>query len=787
VRGKTFVTKKNTLNLIELDACNLNIIQRHKFTRHLAKCRGLRFASALRLLFIWTLIIGKPVVLAQQQNEPLTNAIDVISLPAEMASRSFKVSVTGVVTASDPTLNGRFFVQDSSGGVFVDNVNGPHLEAGELVEVSGITYAGAYAPTITAPTVRTIGTAPLPPAKHVSIEQLMSGTEDSQRIEISGIVRDARVNGSRLSIDLAAGGYRFRAYATIPADYQPQNLVGSQVRVRGTAAEAHNRSLRQLINVEIYIPNLADLVVEIPESINPFDKSEIPLNNLAQYRRDNSLGQRVHVRGVVTFQKTGDNMFLQDAVGGLQVKSRQLAFFSPGDVVEAVGYPSFENYLLVLQDAVFRKTQDPRVRVKPKPVSIEELQNGLHHAEYVSLTGKLIERTVRQGRRLNTTTLVLQGTNVTFTAEADDGQGQLELRTIPISSVVEVSGICLTEIDSDGKLRSFRILMQGPEDFRIIQKPSWLTPQRLLIGFAIVCSVLIVFVSWTVMVSRKNLALNVLIRERDKAQIELQQANDQLEERVRARTEQLEFQVTARKESELQFKAVLGERTRLAQELHDTVEQTLTGIALQLDIAAKLYAQNPTDALSHLELARNLMFRSQMEVRQSVWDLRCLVQEQFDLSSALLERARQVTSGTSIHVDLKIKGRVRALPEVVEENFLRIGQEALTNVVKHARATSVNIHLEFEPQQVVLRIQDNGHGFVPQNAAGPREGHFGLLGMSERIKRLGGQFNLVSVPDKGTTVQVAIQLDQPQETLLPGIVDQQYSHEETREDTHPDS
>ena len=399
----------------------------------------------------------------------------------------------------------------------------------------------------------------------------------------------------------------------------------------------------------------------------------------------------------------------------------------------------------------------------------------------------MIERTVRQGRRLNTTTLVLQGTNVTFTAEADDGQGQLELGTIPISSVVEVSGICLTEIDSDGKLRSFRILMQGPEDFRIIQKPSWLTPQRLLIGFAIVCSVLIVFVSWTVMVSRKNLVLNVLIRERDKAQIALQQANDQLEERVRARTEQLEFQVTARKESELQFKAVLGERTRLAQELHDTVEQTLTGIALQLDIAAKLYAQNPTDALSHLELARNLMFRSQMEVRQSVWDLRCLVQEQFDLSSALLERARQVTSGTSIHVDLKIKGQVRALPEVVEENILRIGQEALTNVVKHARATSVNIHLEFEPQQVVLRIQDNGHGFVPQNAVGPREGHFGLLGMSERIKRLGGQFNLVSVPDKGTTVQVAIQLDQPQETLLPGIVDQQYSHEETREDTHPDS
>jgi tryptophan-rich sensory protein len=95
--------------------------------------------------------------------------------------------------------------------------------------------------------------------------------------------------------------------------------------------------------------------------------------------------------------------------------------------------------------------------------------------------------------------------------------GQSVLGTIPIGSVVEVNGICLTEIDSDGKLRSFRILMHSPEDFRIIKKPSWFTPQRLLVGFSAVCFVLIVIVSWTVMLSRKNLVLNFLIRERENA------------------------------------------------------------------------------------------------------------------------------------------------------------------------------------------------------------------------------------------------------------------------------
>jgi signal transduction histidine kinase len=705
---------------------------------------------------------GKPGVLAQEQREPLTNAVDVISLSAEQASLSLKVFVTGVVTAADPALMGRFFVQDSSGGVFVDNVNGRRPEAGELVEVSGITYAGAYAPTITAPQVRKIGVARLPLAKPVSVEQLMSGAEDSQRIAISGIVRDARVDGSRLAIDLVAGGYHFRAYVIVPPGFQPQKLTGSQVLIRGTAAEAHNRSLRQLIIVEIYVPVFTDLVIEKPELINPFDKSLIPLNKLAQYRRDNSLAQRVHVRGVVTFQKPGEYVFLQDAGGGLQVQTRQSGIFPPGEVVEAVGFPSFENYLPLLQDAAFRETQESPVPIKPKPALIEELQNGLHHADYVSLTGKLIERTAKRGSRSKntpadiTTVLVLQGTNFTFTAEADDRHGQPELGAIPIGSVMEVRGICLTEIDSEGKLKSFQILMRSPQDFKIIKKPGWFTPQRLLMSFLVVCCVLIVIASWTVMVSRKNFVLNFLIRERENAQRELQQAHDQLEERVKERTAELKFQITARKESEVQFKAVLAERTRLAQELHDTVEQTLTGLAWQLDAAFKMYSRNPTSMLSHLELARKLMSRSQTEVRQSVWDLRRLVHEQFDLSNALLENARQISSTASIHVDLKTKGQVRALPEIIEEGFLRINHEALVNVIKHSDATSVNIQLEFESQRVVLTINDNGRGFLPQNAAGPNEGHFGLLGISERVKRLGGRFNLTSTPNKGTTLQIEI-------------------------------
>ena len=733
----------------------MKIISRYQFLN--VSIAVARLAPEKWWFFCFLFLAIRPAVFAAPPVAVLTNAADIISLPAEQASLLLKVHVTGIVTAADPVLKGRFFVQDSTSGVFVDNANGRQLHPGDVVEVSGITYAGAFAPTVTAPTVILKGQASLPWAKPVSIEQLMSGAEDSQRIEISSIVRDARSDGGRITLDLASGGYRFRAFLPPPSGFKPEKLIGAQVLVRGTAAEAHNRPLRQLIAVEIYIPGPADLVVQKPDSINPFDRTVVSLNKLAQFRRDNSLAQRVHVRGIVTFQRPGDRFFLQNGAFGLQIQSRQRMILAPGEVIDAVGFLSFENYLPVLQDAIFRKTQDPQVQIKPQPATVQDLESGLYHANYISIIGNLIELTANASQ--GTTALVLQTSNFTYTAIAENVPGQERLASLAIGSRLRVRGIGLTQIDSAGALQSFQVLIRDGNEVEVLKKPSWLTPNRLLVGFLILSSALFVIISWSLVLSRKNAALNVAIGEREKAQTALQQANDKLEERVKERTEQLKFEITARKEAEVQFKAVLSERTRLAQELHDTVEQTLTGIALQLDTASKLHGRNPENSLRHLDLARNMMAKSQIEVRRSVWDLRSRVQEQFDLSSALSEDARQITSGTNIKVRLETRGQPQPLPEVVEENLLRIGQEALANIIKHSQATEVDMELQFEVQQVSLQVKDNGVGFDREKAVGPNEGHFGLLGMSERAKRLGGQFITSSKLGQGTLVRVEIPLN----------------------------
>lgn len=263
------------------------------------------------------------------------------------------------------------------------------------------------------------------------------------------------------------------------------------------------------------------------------------------------------------------------------------------------------------------------------------------------------------------------------------------------------------------------------------------------------------------MVSKKNLILKSLVREKEAAQRELQEAHDQLEERVKERTAQLKVEMTARKESELQFRAVLTERTRLAQELHDTLEQTLTGIALQLDLVANQYEKKPDSAAHHLKLARNLMRQSQVDLHRSVWGLRSRAEEHFNLSNALLTSGRQLTDDTAMRIEVETAGATDSLSEIAEENLLRIGQEAITNAVKHSGAQTVKIRLELNPRTVILHIKDDGKGFVPETCAGPKDGHFGLLGIRERTERLGGQVWIASTPGSGTSIRVEIPLHAP--------------------------
>jgi len=704
---------------------------------------------------------------AEGSNRILTNAADVLELSDDQASMGIPVSVKGIVTVAQTNWSGRFFVQDSSGGVFVEN-KARQPKVGDVVMISGITRAGGYAPCITRPTWKKTGTAPLPYAKPVTIEELMSGTEDGQRIQISGVLRSAQLNGGELEIVLVSGGYRFHSFSPIPAGVNLESLAGAKVLLKGTVATAYNAPLRHIVAVTLYIPQASDIVVEQSAPMDPYKEPLTPLNAIAQYRKNRRPDSEVHVKGVVTYKREGEDLFLQDASGGLQVKSKLAESVGPGDVVEAVGFPAVENYLPVLEDAVFRKTGEPHTNLTPRDVTVPDLQLGLYHADYISMKGVLVDRLARGiGRTADEpviqTTLVLENSNFLFEAEKDTTEPNGLLTSIPIGSVVQVQGICLLESDEDGKIKSVHVLLPTSHDVTVLQKPGWFTPQHLLASLAVVSVILVVAVSWSVMVSKKNSKLKWLVGEKEAAQKELQQAHDLLEWRVQERTKQLKIEMTARKESELQFRAVLTERTRLAQELHDTLEQTITGIALQLDRVASQFEKSPEHASHHLKLARNLTRQGQTEVRHSVWGLRSRAGEKFDLVNALNVSGRQIVNGAEIEIEIQTSGQALPLSEVFEENLLRIGQEAITNAVKHSEAHKVKLELEFAPQKVVLQVRDDGKGFSPETCVGPNEGHFGLLGIRERAERMGGSASITSAPGAGTCIRVEIPINQNNE------------------------
>jgi signal transduction histidine kinase len=702
--------------------------------------------------------------------ELLTNAVQVLSLTDEQAAQRIPVRVTGVVTVAQPDWAGRFFLQDDSGGVFVELISNLHPETGDAVEVVGVSFPGGYAPIITAPKWKKIGTAPLPEARPVPIEQIMSGAEDGQRVEVAGVVRAVVPAGDTWDVGVAAGGYRIHVFPKPLIGIEPADLIGARVRVRGTVAASFNAPLRHLITVAMFVPLAEEFIIEKREAVSPFEQPTMPLNSIAQYRRDRLPGKRVHVRGTVTLQRRGEDFFIEDESGGLQVRSRQAEPLTVGEAVEAVGFPEFDGFLPVLTDAVFKKSEAAGTPVATKAVTVKEVQDGLHHAGLISLTARLLGRSVQHeptlGRRAwLQTRLLLEQDNQLFTALVELPNDDLTLAGIPINSTIEVSGVCFTELGDDKHLKSLQVLMPNVGSVRLLAKPSWWTSRRLLIGSGILFAVLVGAVIWTVIVEKRNAVLGRLIREKEQAQLALQQANEHLEDRVRERTAQLKFQITARKEAEVQFKGTLLERTRLAQELHDTLEQSLTGIALQLDTSAKLFQNKPDAANHHLELARDQVTQSQVEVRRSIWDLRSRALERFDLPAALTASSRQLMEGTPVQIKVTTEGRVRPLPEIVEDNLLRIGQEAMTNIIKHSQATAAEIHLDYGPKNIVLRISDNGRGFVRNQCDGPAEGHFGLQGIAERVKRLKAELTLESEPGKGTLVMVRVGLETEVQSL----------------------
>jgi PAS domain S-box-containing protein len=216
-------------------------------------------------------------------------------------------------------------------------------------------------------------------------------------------------------------------------------------------------------------------------------------------------------------------------------------------------------------------------------------------------------------------------------------------------------------------------------------------------------------------------------------------------------TERKMAQDAIRESENRQHMAVMEERNRIAREIHDTLAQGFTGIVLQLEAAEEILDQDVSTARQYVDRARRLARESLAEARRSVYDLRPQALEKLTLEESLRQEVQKLCQDTEVKAEFDILGEKRPLSPVVETALLRICQESLANVKKHAHAKEVEANLVFEEDSVSLSVRDNGVGF---DADARYEGSYGLIGMRERVRLLGGTLEVRSERGRGTLVEV---------------------------------
>ena len=202
---------------------------------------------------------------------------------------------------------------------------------------------------------------------------------------------------------------------------------------------------------------------------------------------------------------------------------------------------------------------------------------------------------------------------------------------------------------------------------------------------------------------------------------------------------------------------VLEERQRLAREIHDTLAQGFTSIAMHLEAAEQALPDDPDRLQKHLNQARATARTSLEQARRVVQDLRPELLEGQSLPEAIDRTASRWREETGLPLTITITGQPVALNPLIEVALLRISQEALNNVRKHARASSVQLTLSYMDDVIVLDVQDDGVGLAGSEPS-YLSGGYGLHGMRERAEHCGGTLTLESGPSEGTTVVVTIPL-----------------------------
>jgi diguanylate cyclase (GGDEF)-like protein len=424
----------------------------------------------------------------------LTTAHEAHDISLEEAARGFPVRFRGVVTDYDPNVDPRhsaLFVHDSTGSIFIGLPSRPilPLKAGTLVEVTGVSGTGDYAPVILHGHVRVIGNSHIPEtAPRPTMAELLAGSEDGQWIEIEGIVHSVRLLPKNVTLDVSTVGGSISATAPREAAKDYDSLIDAKVQIHGNAVPVFNGN-RQMVGARILFPSLHEVKVVQPPPPDPYAMPVIPVAQLLWFTPGLVLRHRAHIRGSATLHWPGRMLCIQESSNGLCMESPKLDKVQIGQLVDVLGFPAIRDFKPTLEDASFRVVGG-NTPLTATLVSIQQAFRGELDRELVQIEGELIG----QDRAAGDLTLILRSGDFVFSAilpKERSGVGTLAWKD---GSLIRVTGICSVIMDpgttgqGSGLVQpgSVNILLRSLDDVAVMHAPSWWTASHALAVLSIV-------------------------------------------------------------------------------------------------------------------------------------------------------------------------------------------------------------------------------------------------------------------------------------------------------------
>lgn len=662
------------------------------------------------------------------------------ALPPAADAPTPPVDVTGIVTIVESPRN--FVLDDGTGRARIHYVPQPlPVRTGDVIRLTGLTeYHKNRRHALIGTNCTVVGRRPVPPPARVRLSQLLAGDYDLKVVTVQATVAEATIDDLQPSLTFLTlrdgGDSLLLALANRP---DAARLVGAEICVTGLFLH-DNTGWRLFLDPRMHLLAPDALRIVTPPPADPFD---VPaLGNLvnALPKDVEQMGARRAEGRILAAWQGGHALLKTGPEWGETIRLR-LAPDSPtpriGECVEVVGKPETDLFSLTLTSARWCPLAAAPATVRPKTpddvrdISIRDALTGTNGRFRVQ--AQLNGETVRiQGQVLALLETASRHPQILLESEGEQVLVDVGNRGLPSDVApgarLSVTGILLLDTDVwrphtiVPRIRGFFVVARTADDLVVLEQPPWWTPRRLLQALGLLACALVGILAW-------NRRLNRLAERRSRALLHERLAHERADLKI-------------------------GERTRLAVELHDTLSQDLEGVACQVAATRNVLACAPEAAATCLDAVARMLDSCRDELRRCLFDLRGNALEAWDFAEALRRTLMPQTGQAALEIDFPV--RTAAFDDAQVHAVICIVRELVCNALRHGRARHVRISGSLDDATLAFTVTDDGCGFDPAHRPGPEDGHFGIQGIRDRLRRLDGSLSVASRPGGPTEIRVAL-------------------------------